>query len=68
MRIRIVKTPPAYVIDGFDMRGLRADQTYDLDTRLAAYVVRAGYGIHADDNSKRRKPPQVDESEPSSYS
>jgi hypothetical protein len=64
MRIRLVKTPPAYVIDGFDMRGLRADHTYDLDASLANYLVKAGYGIRVDDNSNRPQPPHADTPSP----
>jgi hypothetical protein len=63
MRVRIVKTPPAYVIDGFEMRGLRAGGTYDLEPRLANYVVRAEFGVVADDNSESVTAPPVGESE-----
>jgi hypothetical protein len=68
MRIRIVKTPPAYVIDGFDMRGLRAGQTYELDARLANYVVMAGFGTGADEKPAVPKKSRIDESKPSSFS
>jgi len=64
MRVRIVKTPPAYVIDGFEMRGLRAGGTYDLDTRLGSYVVRAGFAVAADGKSELPKAPRADESRP----
>ena len=68
MRIRIVKTPPAYVIDGFEMRGLRAGGTYEVDTRLGNYVVRAGFGVTADDDSEPANAPPVGQSERSNRS
>jgi hypothetical protein len=49
MRIHLLKTPPAYVVDGFDVRSLRAGHIYDLDIRMASYLVIAGYAARADD-------------------
>ena len=55
MRIRIIKQPPAPLLDGFDVRGLRAHQIYDVDIRVGNYLLIAGYAVVASD----------DESEPS---
>jgi len=52
MRIRVVKTPPAPMMDGFDVRGLLAGHIYDIDSRLAAYLIIAGYAVPADDESE----------------
>jgi hypothetical protein len=49
MRIRLLKTPPAHVVDGFDARSLRAGHIYDLDVRMASYLVIAGYAARAED-------------------
>jgi hypothetical protein len=49
MRIRLLKTPPAYVVDGFDVRSLQSGHIYDLDTRMANYLVVAGYAARAED-------------------
>jgi hypothetical protein len=49
MRIRVLKTPPAYVVDGFDVRSLHAGHIYDLDIRLANYLVIAGYAARVED-------------------
>jgi len=49
MRIRVLKTPPAHVGDGFDVRSLRAGHIYDLDLRLANYLVIAGYAGRVED-------------------
>jgi hypothetical protein len=48
MRIRIIKTPPAPMVDGFDMRGIRADYIYDVDNRTGTYLILAGYAVRAD--------------------
>jgi hypothetical protein len=45
MRIRIIKSPPAPLMDGFDVRNMVADQICDVDSRTANYLVIAGYGV-----------------------
>jgi hypothetical protein len=45
VRVRLVKAPPAPLVDGFDMRGLRAGHLYDTPVRLARYLVIAGYAV-----------------------
>ena len=45
-RIRLVRIPPAPVVDGFDMQALRAGPVgavLRVDARLAHYAVAAGY-------------------------
>ena len=49
--IRIVKPPPAPLMDGFDVRDLRVHHTYDVDTVLGRYLVIAGYGEPVDDTA-----------------
>jgi hypothetical protein len=44
MEIRIIKRPPAPLMDGFDMRGLEVGRVYVLDQRLGRYLVAGGYG------------------------
>jgi hypothetical protein len=58
MRVRVLKTPPAYVIDGFDVRSLRSDHVYDLDTRMANYLVVAGYAVRMEDERSNPPAPQ----------
>jgi hypothetical protein len=58
MRIRLLKTPPAYVVDGFDVRSLRAGHIYDLDIRMARYLVIAGYAARAEDEQSTPPAPQ----------
>jgi hypothetical protein len=50
MQIRIVKNLPAPMMDGFDVRGMRVEQTYDVDRRVANYLIIAGYAIAVDDD------------------
>jgi hypothetical protein len=45
MRIRVTKSPPAPLMDGFDVRNLVADQICDVDGRTATYLVIAGYAV-----------------------
>lgn len=62
-RIRLVRIPPAPVVDGFDMQALRAGPVgavFRVDARLALYAVAAGYAElyedprdHADDAGPR---------------
>jgi hypothetical protein len=66
MRIRVLQTPPAYVVDGFDVRTLRAGHVYDLDLRVANYLVIAGYAARAEDeHSTPPIPSGSGETEPS---
>jgi hypothetical protein len=48
MRIRIIKTPPGYVVDGADLRELRLNCVYDVEALLGAYFVIAGFAVGAD--------------------
>jgi hypothetical protein len=69
MRIRVLKNPPAYIIDGFDVRSLRAGQIYDLDTRMANYLIVAGYAARAEDErSIQPTPHQAGGTKPSTSS
>ena len=43
MKIRIVKTPPAPKMDGFDLERFKLGKVYDVDSRLGQYLVMAGY-------------------------
>jgi hypothetical protein len=45
MRIRIIKSPPAPLMDGFDVRDMVEDQIREVDSRTANYLVIAGYGV-----------------------
>jgi len=45
MRIRVIKTIPAPLMDGFDVRALRVDHVYDVDSRMGQYLVIAGYAV-----------------------
>lgn len=56
MRVRVIKTPPAPMMDGFDVSCLRAEQIYDVDSRTGSYLVIAGYAVRADDDSETTKP------------
>jgi hypothetical protein len=50
MRIRVIKTPPAPLMDGVDVRNFHADHVYTVDDgRIANYLIRAGYAIPYDD-------------------
>ena len=52
MRIRMIKSPPAPIMDGFDVRDMVAEQIRDVDGPTANYLVIAGYAvrIRAHDN------------------
>ena len=58
MLIRIIKSPPAPLIDGFDVRGFHVERVYDVDVPLGRYLIVAEYAEPCDeqahDNSKRR--------------
>ena len=43
MLVRIVKEPPAPLIDGFDVSRFRVEQVYDVESRLGRYLILAGY-------------------------
>ena len=48
VRVRIVKLPPAPIIDGHDVREYKAGvigQVYDVPESLARYLVAADYAI-----------------------
>ncbi len=51
MLIRIVKRIPAPVMDGFDVRHLRVDESYNVDSMLGRYLIIAGYAVQADETS-----------------
>ena len=55
MRVRVIKTPPAPMMDGFDVRCMRAEHTYDVDSRTGSYLVIAGYAVRDDDESETTK-------------
>jgi hypothetical protein len=48
MRIQIIKSLPAPLVDGFDVRGLRVRHTYEVDDRLGGYLIVAGYGVRVE--------------------
>jgi len=50
MRVRVVKQLPAPLMDGFDLRGLHVEHTYDVDGRTGRYLIIAGYAVAADDH------------------
>ena len=50
MLIRILKSLPAPLMDGFDVRGFRVEQVYDVEPALGRYLTIAGYGEPLDDN------------------
>lgn len=45
MRIRITKTPPAPLMDGYDVRNMTAGQILELDGERANYLLMAGYAV-----------------------
>ena len=47
MEIRIVKRPPAPLMDGFDTRGLEVGRVYVVDSRLGRYLLAGGYAASA---------------------
>jgi hypothetical protein len=48
MQIRVIKTPPAPLMDGFDVRDIHAGYICDVDARTANYLVIAGYAVPAE--------------------
>jgi len=67
VRVRIVRLPPAPLVDGVDMQRFRTGmvgQIYDVPSDLARYLVAAGYAEDAErpevdraaDRSRKSKP------------
>ena len=60
MEVRIIKTPPAPWMDGFDVRGFHAGRLYIVEDRLACYLIHAGYAepaVSSAPNSKTTNEP-----------
>ena len=51
MLIRMIKAPPAPLMDGFDLRGFHAQQVYDVPNPLARYLIVAGYAVRLEDKA-----------------
>ena len=45
MRVRIVKTLPAPLMDGFEVRGMHPNRIYEVDDATGRYLVIAGYAV-----------------------
>jgi hypothetical protein len=69
MKVRVTRKPPAPLMDGFNVSGLAAGVTYDLESRLAEYLLDSGYATavppslqRADDRvrSDRKRPGRRD--------
>ena len=58
MLIRIVKSPPAPLMDGFDVRGLRVDRMYVVDSALGRYLTLAGYAVRLDETAPDKSKPK----------
>jgi hypothetical protein len=43
MRIRIVKLPPAPMMDGYAVADFELGRVYEVDTRVGWYLIVAGY-------------------------
>ena len=54
MWIRIIKTAPAPLMDGFDLSGFRTGRLYQTDAVTARYLVVAGYAVLETRPSDRR--------------
>jgi hypothetical protein len=52
--IRIVKSLPAPLMDGFDVRGFHVEQVYDVESMLGRYLVLAGYAEPLDETASER--------------
>ena len=48
MLIRVVKALPAPLMDGYDVRGLDVGKVYNVDNRLARYLIVSGYAERLD--------------------
>jgi len=61
MRIRIIKLPPAPVMDGFDVAQFQLHDAYDVEARLGWYLIVAGYAErdreHPESADDRSSPP-----------
>ena len=59
--IRIVKSLPAPLMDGFDVSRFRVRRIYDVDQRVGRYLLTAGYAVpvdqQADDTHRKRRRP-----------
>jgi hypothetical protein len=49
--IRIVKSLPAPLMDGFDVRGFHVEQMYDVESRLGRYLIVSGYAESLDETA-----------------
>jgi len=59
--IRIVKSLPAPLMDGFDVSRFRVRRIYDVDQLVGRYLLTAGYAVPADQQAydthrKRQRP------------
>ena len=45
MRIQIIKTPPAPLMDGFDVRHMTEGQILEVERGTADYLLLAGYAV-----------------------
>ena len=51
MRVRIVATLPASVIDGFEIQRLRPERVYNVAEPIGRFLVAAGYAVRVGDGS-----------------
>jgi hypothetical protein len=56
--IRIIKSLPAPLMDGFDVRRFRINLVYDVDHRVGRYLIVAGYAESLDEAVSDRPKPQ----------
>lgn len=56
MLIRIIKPLPAPLMDGFDVRAFRISGVYNVDGRIAHYLVVAGYAERLDEAATEPDP------------
>jgi hypothetical protein len=45
-------------MDGFDVRGFRVDDVYDVDRPLGRYLILAGYAEPLDDHAQEKSSPR----------
>jgi len=55
MLIRIIKAPPAPLMDGYEVRMFRVAYLYEVEPRIGNYLVVAGYAERVDDTGAGRK-------------
>lgn len=55
IRVRLIRNPPAPVMDGFVLAGMRGGHVYDVDIRTGQYLIVAGYGLRVDDDPSDRR-------------